>query len=226
MRQLAVLSIVVGLGAVTHAHAEVRGVVRFGVLPIELEASGDTPLFGDDIDRAVSAYNSAATAYDQRMGTSTPRIAASDLGVDETLVTFAPGFEVGNSLAFFRLEAVIGYGDELRSYGLGAYPLNLQTRFSRDVVGYVSAGGTASWLDRDGADVGALVTARAAGGVRISERVVVEAGYGAFMIGGVVDRDGIADYVAAPVGPPPSPRDVVAAGEARNVVDLSVGVVF
>lgn len=226
MRRIAILSAVVGVVAVTDARAEVRGVVRFGVLPIALEASADTPLFGDDIDRAVTAYNGAASAYDQRMGTSTPRMSASDLGVDETLVTFSPGFEIGNAVAFFRLEAQLGYGDELRSYGVGAYPLNLQARVGRDVVGYVSAGGTASKLDRDGADVGALVTARAALGARISERVVVEAGYGAFMIGGVVDRDGIDEYIAAPEGPPPNPREVVAAGEARNVLDLSVGFVF
>lgn len=226
MRGIAISCGVLGAFTVTAARAEVRGVVRFGVLPIELEASADTPLFGDDIDDAVTAYNRAATAYDQRMGTSTPRVSASDLGVDETLVTFSPGFEIGGDIAFFRLEAQLGYGDELRSYGVGAYPLNLQTRFSRDLVGYVSAGGTVSKLDRDGADVGALVTARAAGGVRISERVVVEAGYGAFMIGGVVDRDGIDDYIASPDGPPPSPRDVVVAGEGKNVVDLSVGFAF
>jgi len=223
MWRITCLGLLVG---VVDAHADVRGVVRFGVLPIDLEASRDTPLFGDDIERAVSEYNSAAAAYDQRFGGMTARADAADLGVHDTLYTFAPGFEVGNSVAFFRLEAQLGYGDHLRSFGAGVYPLNLQTRFSRDVVGYVSAGGTASWLDRSGSDVGALVTARAAGGVRISNRVVLEAGYGAFMIGGVVDRDGIDDYVPSADAPPPSPRDVVAAGEARNTVDLSVGVVF
>jgi hypothetical protein len=211
---------------VAPAHADVRGVVRFGLLPIELESSRETPLFGDEIDRAVTAYNDAAAAYDQRFGGSTERVSESDLGVDDTLVTFSPGFEVGNSIAFFRLEAQLGYSDDLRSYGVGVYPLNLQTPFTRDVTAYVSAGGTASWLDRDGSDIGALVTARAAGGVRISRRIVVEAGYGAFMLGGVVDRDALADYTPSPDAPPPSPRDVVAAGEGSGVVDLSVGVVF
>ena len=209
-----------------YAHADVRGVVRFGVLPIELESSRDTPVFGDDIDRAVTAYNQAAAAYDQRYGGTTARVSESDLGVDDTLYTFSPGVELGNSLAFFRLEAQLGYGDDLRSYGVGLYPLNLQLPLSRRAIGYVSAGGTASYLDRDGDGTGALVTARLAGGVRISKRIVVEAGYSAFMLGGVVDRDALTDYMPAPDAPPPSPETVVAAGEARGVVDLSVGVVF
>ena len=207
-----------------YAHADVRGVVRFGVLPIELESSRDTPVFGDDIDRAVTAYNQAAAAYDQRFGGTTERVSEGDLGVDDTLYTFAPGVELGTSFAFFRIEGLLGYGNELRSYGAGVYPLNVQAALSRSVTGYVSAGGTASYLDRDG-DTGALVTARVAGGVRISKRIVVEAGYSAFMLGGVVDRDALTEMPSADA-PPPSPRDVVAAGEASGVVDLSVGVVF
>lgn len=222
MWRFACLTLVAGSA---YAHADVRGVVRFGVIPIELESSRDTPLFGDDIDRAVTAYNQAAAAYDQRYGGNTARVSESDLGVDDTLYTFAPGIELGNSIAFFRVEGQLGYGDDLRSYGLGLYPLNLQAPFSRSVTGYVSAGGTASYLDRDG-DAGALVTARLAGGVRISRRIVLEAGYSAFMLGGVVDSDALTDYMPAPDAPPPSPQDVVSAGEASGVVDLSVGVMF
>ena len=213
------------VATVASAHADVRGVVRFGVLPIELEASRDTPIFGDEIDRTITAYNAAADAYDRRFGGTTARADFSDLGVRDTLLTIAPGFEAGGTI-FFRLEAQLGFGDSLRSYGLGLYPLNFQARVSRDAAVYLSAGGTASWLDRDKSDLGALVTARAAGGVRISNRVVVEAGYGAFMLGGVVDSDGYDDYQPGPNAPPPPPSDVVAAGEARGVVDLSVGVVF
>lgn len=195
------------------------------MMPLELEASRDTRFFGDEIGEAVDAYNRAAAAYDQRFGGSTARADEDDLGVDDTLVLFAPGIEAGGRVFFSRFEAIIGVGDEMRSYGLGVYPLNVQVALGDELAGYVSAGGTASWLDRDGSDVGALVSLRAAGGVRINERIVVEAGYGAFMIGGVVDND-MLEYTPSAEAPPPSPREVVAAGEATGVVDLSVGVVF
>jgi hypothetical protein len=206
----------------------VRGVVRFGLLPVDLEASRDTPLFGDEIDRAVTSYNNAAAAYDQRFNTMTARADVSDLGTNDTLVTFAPGVEAGNSFAFVRAEAQLGLGDHLRSYGLGLYPLNLQTRVARRATAYLSAGGSASVLQsNDLADgVGALVTARAAGGVRISSRVTVEAGINAFMLGGIVDSAPYQDYRPAPNTPPPPPNQVVVAGEAHNTLDLNVGVVF
>ena len=93
------------------------------------------------------------------------------------------------------------------------------------LVGYVSAVGTASWLDRDGSDgVGGLVSARAAGGVRISERISVEAGYSAFALGGVVDLEAIDNDPR--MSTPPSSRSVVIAGDASGLVNLSVGVVF
>lgn len=212
---------------VAPAHADVRGVFRIGVMPLDLEASRDTPLFGDDVDRAVRAYNVAAAAYDQRYGGTTEPIDAGDVGLSDTLLTFAPGFEAGGDVYFVRAEATVGVGDELRALGVGIYPLNLQAQFAPDVAAYISAGGSASWLDRSGSgDVGALVSLRAAGGVRVSERVVVEAGVGAFVIGGVLDLDEIEDYMPSANAPPPEPNTVVAAGEGSGVVDLSVGVVF
>ncbi len=158
----------------------------------------------------------------------TARADVSDLGTSDTLVTFAPGFEAGNKIAFVRVEAQVGFGDYLRSYGLGLYPLNLQVRVARSAVAYVSAGGSASLLQSRKLDdgVGALVTARAAGGVRLSQHIVLEAGVNAFMLGGVMDSNSYTDYRPAPNTPPPPPSEVVAAGEARNVVDLSVGVAF
>ena len=53
-------------------------------MPLELEASSHTPLFGDEVDDAVTKYNQAAAAYDQRHGGTTERIDAGDLGVDES----------------------------------------------------------------------------------------------------------------------------------------------
>jgi hypothetical protein len=196
------------------------------MMKIDLEASADTPLFGDDIDRAITAYNLAAAAYDQYFGKTTARADVTDLGVHDTLIMFAPGLEIGGDVIYFRIEGTVGVGEDLRSAGIGVYPLNLQARFSRELAVYVSAGGSASWLDRNGSDVGALISARAAGGVRIFERVVVEAGYGAFVLGGVIDIDPFADYVPTPDNPPPALRDAVAAGQAKGVIDVSVGLVF
>lgn len=226
MTRTAKLACIAALCAVAPAHADVRGVVRFGVLPLELESSRDTPLFGDDVERAVTAYNTAA-AYDRMNGGDARSIDASDLGVSDTLVTFAPGIEAGGTL-FVRLEGIVGVGDELRSLGVGFYPLNVQLALGNTVAAYVSAGGSASWLDREGTgDVGGLVSLRAAAGVRLSERVAIEAGYGAFVLGGVVDMDEIEAYESLrETTPPDEPNDVVAAGEARGVLDLSVGVVF
>jgi hypothetical protein len=220
------LVLATSLLAAAHTHADVRGTVRFGMLPLELEASRDTALFGDEIADAVDGYNRAADAYDRRFGGVTPRADLGDVGLEDTLVLIAPGFEAGGDIAFFRLEGQVGFGDTVRSYGLGIYPLNLQLALSPELVAYVSAGGTASWLERRDSDLGALVSARAAGGVRISRRVLVEAGYAIYAIGGVVDRDVMDDYQPSPGAPPPSPREVVAAGEGSGMVDVSVGVVF
>jgi hypothetical protein len=208
------------------AHAEVRGVVRVGVMPLHLESSKDTLLFGDQVDSAVYAYNLAVAAYDLQFGTTTEKIDASDLGVSDTLVTLTPGIEATMGAFFVRAEAQLGIGDELRAVGVGLYPLNFQVAFTRALGMYVSAGGSASWLDRAGAGgIGGLLALRAAGGFRILRHIVVEAGYG-ISLGGVVDLDPLLEYVPSASSPPPSPTSVIVAGEARGVVDVSIGVVF
>src|SRR5688572_20663938 len=103
MSRIAWLCVVSSVFAVADAHADVRGVVRFGMMPLELEASRDTEFFGDDIGRAVDAYNQAADAYDRRYGGSTARVDDQDLGVDDTLMLFMPGFEAGGEHLFFRM---------------------------------------------------------------------------------------------------------------------------
>jgi hypothetical protein len=177
---------------VSAAHADTRGVLRFGVMPLDLRASPDTPFFGDDIARAMQY------GVDERQ-----------LDVHDTMLTVAPALEIGDAM-FFRLEGIAGFGDDLRSFGVGVYPINVQLRLSRKLVAYASAGGTASYLDRHGDGVGGLASARLAAGARVKKHLVVEAGYGAFVLGGVVDR----------------PNQVVAAGEGRGIVDLAVGVAF
>jgi len=210
------------------AQAETRGALRVGMMTLELESSSETPLFGAEVNRAVDRYNTAAAAYDRASGGTTARIDAGDLGVSETLLMIAPGLELGGGgRYFFRLEAPIGLSSDLRSFGLGIYPLNLQAHPHRKLAAYVSAGGTASWLDRPGAgDVGGLIAVRAAAGVRVASRVVVELGYSAFAIGGTVNRDRL-EAMELPRDPElVEPEDVVSAGEARGLVDLSLGVTF
>ena len=201
--------------------AAARGTLRFGILPLELEASSETPLFGGEVDRAIDRYNNAAATHDAMTGGNTDRIDTSDLRLDATLFVIAPGLEAGSGRYFFRIEAPIGLASELRSVGLGIYPLNLQGRLSRDTRAYLSTGGTASWLDRAGAgDVGGLVTLRAAVGVRF-RRVLVEVGYGAFVLGGSVNKDKLDSPEMMQ-----SPSEAIAAGEARGVFDASVGMTF
>ena len=130
--------------AVSGASADNRLALRAGVMPLDLVASSETPLFGGQIDRAVDAYNATAAAR----GMS--RIDEGDLAVRETLLTLAPGVELGGEHYFFRLEMPLGFADNLTAIGVGIYPVNSQARLGGSAVGYVSAGGTASWLDRPG----------------------------------------------------------------------------
>jgi len=206
------------------ASAETRGTLRVGLLPLDLESSSDTPLFGEQVDRAVTEYNAAARVFDRRTGTNTAPIDASDLGVSETLAMISPGIEAGSGHFLFRIEAPIGIGSDLKSIGLGLYPIGIQGRV-RDIAIYASAGGTASWLDRPGeGDKGGLLTVRAAIGARFSNHVVVELGYSAFALGGTVNNDKLEQMETEMELP--APETVLSAGEARGLFDVSVGLAF
>ncbi len=209
--------------------AGTRGTFRFGMLPLELESSSDTPLFGEGVDRVVDRYNAAAAARDRAMGGKTAPIDASDLGVAETLLVFAPGLELGTGgHYFFRIEAPIGYTDEMTAIGIGMYPLNLQAELRRGFIIYASGGGTASWLDRPGqGDIGGLVTLRAAAGLRVARHVIVEVGYGAFALGGSINNERLADMMDDPRAMElVRPDQVISGGEARGIVDASLGFAF
>ena len=220
------------------AIADVRGAFHVRITPVDLAPEEDTPVIGSRVDDAVGAYNMAAEAYNVAHGypagspMATPTIGPEDLGVRSTLYTFAPGFEAGHRNAYFRLEAVLGFGDDLRAYGVGIYPLNVAIHLRRGtIVPYLSAGGTASWLDRPSTDgeLGALLTARLAGGVRFGRRATLELGYGAFVVGGLIDRARIRtmeDYDPRGAAPPPPPTDAIAGGEQRGLIDVSFGVLF
>jgi hypothetical protein len=214
------------IARVDHTRAETRATFRLGVLPLDLRSSSDTPLFGSQVDRVVDRYNDAADAYDRMNGGTTARIDQSDLGLDETLLVFAPGLEAGDGMYFFRIEAPLGVSDVLRSFGVGLYPLNLQLALHRSLAIYGSLGGSASWLDRPGpGDKGGLLTARVAIGARVARHVMIELGYNAFALGGTVNEERLAN-MGEVVAMPPAPSDVVAAGEANGIFDASVGVAF
>lgn len=222
IRSLAVVMVLVG-----SASAETRGTLRLGLLPLDLESSSDTPVFGEQVDRAVVEYNAAATVFDRRTGNTTARIDAGDLGVTETLAMISPGVETGVGHYLFRIEAPIGIARNLMSIGLGIYPIGFQGRVHRDVVIYASAGGTASWLDRPGdGDVGGLLTVRAAVGARFSNRIVAELGYSAFALGGTVNHERLEQMTLGEDMQLPAPESVISAGEARGLVDVSVGLTF
>lgn len=227
--------VLVAIGAPATAQAEARGVLRVGVLTVDLAADADTPFLGAHVDNAVGHYNLAAAAYNEAHGyapgspMATEPIDAGDLGVRATLVTLSPALEAGHENAYVRIEAALGFADDLRAYGIGFYPVNLAARV-RTVTAYVSAGGTASWLDRPSTDgeLGALLTARGAAGLRVGRRVTIEVGY-AVALGALVDRArirGMEDYDPSASAPPPLPDEAIAGGEQRGLVDVSVGVAF
>jgi hypothetical protein len=228
---MAFAAVVLGHGA---AGADVRGAIRVGVATLELTPRAGTPVMGEPIDDAVAAYNAAAAAYDElhRTPTATAPIDRGDLALHGTLVTVAPALEAGGDHYFVRLEASLGVGADLRSYGVGLYPVNLAVPLRGGaMIPYVAIGGTVSWLDRPGADgeIGGLVVARAAVGARLVRRIAVEVGYGAFVLGGVVDHgrlDQAMAYDPRGAAPPPRPDEAVSGGEQRGLVDVSVGVTW
>ena len=217
------------------ARAETRGVLRVGVAPVALAPDGDTPLFGTRVDDAVRAYNAAADAYNRAHGLpasspmSTPPIGRDAFAVDTTMLTLRPALEAGERHVFVRIEAALAFGADHRSAGIGFYPFNVAVPMRRGTVTpYLSAGGSVSWFDdtRDDGELGALLGARVAGGMRLGRRVTFEVGYNAYAIGGFLDRadlDTMLTYDPRGDAPPPRPETALAGGESRGTVDVSIG---
>jgi hypothetical protein len=218
-----------------NADAETRGVLRVGVAPVALTPESDTPLLGSKVDDAVRAYNAAAEAYNQAHGyapgdeMSTASIDRRALGMSTSFFTLAPGLESGTRHVYVRIEAALGFGADHRTYGLGFYPLNFAVPMRRGTIApYVSAGGALSRLDdtRLDSEAGLIVSTRVAGGIRFGRRVTVEVGYGAYTVGGLVDRDELdtmRGYDPRGNEPPPRPESAIAGGEQRGAVDISLG---
>ncbi|MGE0546225.1 MAG: hypothetical protein AB7O24_12275 [Kofleriaceae bacterium] len=223
-------------GTAAPSDADVRGTLRLGVQPLTLVPSESTPLFGDYLDDAVTAYNAAATAYNTRHGYRPgSQMAAStvdqgDLALRTTLLTFAPGLEAGGDHLFFRLQGELGFGGDHRLIGVGLYPLNVAMPLrGGSLVPYAGLGGSAGWLQRTDVDggTGGLLSARVAVGARVRGRIIIELGYSLAMIGGVVDTDRIetmTDYDPSGTAPPPPADHAAQGGEQHGSFDLSVGV--
>jgi hypothetical protein len=219
------------------ARADVRGLFRIGVEPVSLDVSSDTPVVGSHVDDAVTAYNTASAAYNRYHGYSAGSamavapIDASALGLHTTLVTFAPGVELGGQHLKFRVEGLISLADRLRAYGAGVYPLELVLPLPGGIAPYIVAGGTVRWLDRTDSDgeVGALGTLRVAAGARVTQHIAVELGASLFAFGGLYNRGELASmssYDPRGSAPPPPPDRMVAGGQQSGMIDVSVGLVL
>jgi hypothetical protein len=220
------------------AQAEARIALRLGVEPLALEPSEDTPYVGEHVADAITAYNAASSAYNRAHGyaAGSPMASApidrSALGLRATLVTFAPGLEVGSEHVKLRFEGLLGIADRVRAYGVGLYPINLSLPLRRGTVTpHLAVGGTLRWLDRTDTDgeTGGLVTVRVAAGARIGRHVVVELGVGLFMLGGLyndAELKSMSSYDPRGAAPPPDPDRVVSGGEQTGMVDISLGFVL
>lgn len=209
------------------AHASPRATLRFGVVHLELEATRDTPIIGDDMFATIDQVNDAVDIFEKitgRMGM--PRLHSSDIDLDETLYTVSPGIEFGGGRHhFFRFEVPIGFSDDLTAVGVGIYPINLQVQTPAGSALYLSLGGSASWLDRPGpGDIGGLLVARAAAGARFARHLTFEVGFSAFALGGTYNRDALAVLDREDLRH--RPDELITAGEARGLVDFSLGLTF
>jgi hypothetical protein len=219
------------LGAAAPALADTHAGVRLGQSQLDLSANSGTPIFGGMFDDALDQYNAGASAYNDAHGLESGQMGAArqlapgDFDIHDSLLVVVPSLEVGSHGYFFRMEAPLGFGDRVNSYGLGLYPLNYGHPLKGgQVMPYISAGGVISYLSHDSGD-GLLAEARLAIGVRFGTRVSFELGYGMFAIGGVVDADRLSkmeDYDPR-TGPPPTPNDALRFGDQQGRLDLSFG---
>jgi hypothetical protein len=219
------------------ARADVRGVFRIGVEPLALDPTTSVPFVGDHVDEAVAAYNAASAAYNRAHGyapgsaMASATIDRSALALHTTLVTFAPGLELGGDHVRFRLDGLASISDRVRALGAGLYPLDLALPLQNGAITpYVLGGGTLRWLERSDSDgeTGGLATVRLAG-ARIGRHVTVELGVGVLVLGGVYNAGELQTmtrYDPRGNAPLPAPDRAVSGGEQSGMIDLSVGFVL
>jgi len=224
---------IAALAALGVAHADVSVGARIGVEPLALDPSTTTPYVGGYVNEAIKAYNAASTAYNRAHGlsASSPMAAtaidAGDLGLHTTLVTFAPGVDLGVGVFNFRAEALIGISDQVRAYGIGIYPLGITVPVpSIGVTPYLIGGATLRWLDRNDGDVGGLLTFRTALGARLPHHIVAELGASFYAVGGLYNSavlHSMTSYDPRGNAPPPPPDRAVSGGTQSGMIDVSLG---
>jgi len=233
MTRIPVLTSLLLLALAVPARADVDLTLRAGAGSLDLAASSDTPLIGGAFDDAITAYNGAAMAYNQahrlpaRSPSAAPTRSHADVGMDATLVTLTPSLDVAASYYRARIDLPIGFGDGVRTIGLGVYPLGAAFAGERaSVVPFVLGGAATSYVS-DGTRSGALLEARVAGGLRLGRRLSIEIGYRPYAAGGTIDRERIdtlmESYDPRGSAPPPEPSEVVRGGTGSGTVDLAVG---
>jgi hypothetical protein len=236
--RLATVIVAALVAAPAAARADARATFRLGVEPLGLDPSEDTPLVGSHVGDAVAAYNAAVAAYNRLHGyapgsaMASTSIDASALGLHTTLLTFAPGVELGGERVRFRIEGLASVSDRFHAFGIGLYPLDLALPLSGGAVTpYLVAGGTLRWLDRSDVDgeSGGLVTLRAAAGARIGRHIDIELGVGLYLLGGVyngAELQSMSSYDPRGNAPLPAPDRAVAGGQQSGMIDVSVGFVL
>jgi hypothetical protein len=150
--------------------------LRLGGGTLELAAGEDTPLMGGVFTEAIETYNLAASAYNRSHGLSSsapqaaPSMTHSDMDLRTQLFLLTPTLELGGDGYFFKMEVPVGFGDDVRTYGLGIYPLNVGGHLTggkqQELAGYLSAGFVASYVTFPASDdaAGALLQGRLAAG--------------------------------------------------------------
>jgi len=230
-QRLAAVVIAALAAAPAAALADAHATFRLGVEPLGLDPSEDTPVVGPHVGDAVAAYN-RVHGYAPGSPMASTSIDASALGLHTTLITFAPGVELGGEHVRFRLEGLASVSDRLHAFGLGLYPLDLALPLSGGAVTpYLVAGGTLRWLDRSDVDgeSGGLVTLRAAAGARIAGRIDIELGVGLYLLGGVyngAELQSMSSYDPRGNAPLPAPDRAVAGGQQSGMIDVSIGFVL
>jgi hypothetical protein len=229
------------VGSAEGAHGVSFG-LRLGGGALALSASEDTPIMGGTFSDAIDLYNSAADAYNASHGLrssqakAAPTMTSADMNLRDQLMLVTPTLEAGGDGYFFKLEAPLGFGDRVRTYGLGVYPLNVGGHLGGDraqeVAGYLSAGvalSYATFVDADDA-AGGLFQGRLAGGLRLrmsgGYAMTFELGYSPWALGGVVDfgkKSAIKSYDPRGAAPPPRPGEIAQGGEQSGMIDVSVG---
>jgi hypothetical protein len=218
------------------AHAQIKLIARLAIEPLSLKPPKDMPFIEGRLNEAVTAYNTAADAYNEAHGYAPGSAMAaapvdrSALELHTTLVTLAPGIEIGAFLPFMKLraEALFSMSDHHRAIGVGFYPIDFALPLPV-VTPYVVAGATLRLLNRSDTDgeSGGFGNIRIAAGARYGH-LMVELGLGVWQLGGMYNGDELrsiaSNYDPRGSAPPPPPDRVVSGGTQTGMIDFSIGI--